>query len=1241
MPKLGSVLGATRGGHKDAANSGRGGRTRGTGAIGSKSQSNRGATRGRGRGQARGGQSTASDAGVSGGKESGFGAPSSNSPFAAIKNDTAAISSPFGGPQNSSGFGKPSPNPGIIASNGFGAPSFAHQPIGNSVQSAKDPRHKVASQRRVPKEETSEPTSAGTSTPVDYQERYEKLKLDRVKQRENAIKQGQMADPNQPTLLIKAITPVGTCTTMCPEFERVERIVQKMVDRAEKSLDPTTDTFEVKELKMLKRFRRSAAGYDEQLPSDIRTPNTLLQTMNYLIRHVVSGPDPLGLIHKFVWDRTRSIRNDFSVQQLTKVEDIKIAVKCLERIARFHIVSLHLLSSPDNEEQFDHHQEREQLNNTMLSLMHYYDDNRERMNFPNEPEFRAYYIVLAIHDQRPDVEDRVQKWPKEILQSPKVQIALELLAAANNYWEYSVVLDEMRPNAISQGFYNRFFNLVDSPSVSYLMGCVAEIYFNNVRQTAIRSIWKAYCRVPTSQQNRNEEWTITELTRVLYFDDESQAEEFCEEQGLQLLERNDGALYLNWGTSSIDTVDFAPSSQHSYSDKYVEVKRGGRTLAAIILGLNIKQAAARGMIDVSFLPTNDYDTPIEEDENELFVTQEDTPMHQEPPTLFQIPRASLQPTTEVVAPQVTSKGPFEAFQPPAAPVTTQATTAPNIFSSSGPAKPLFAPSSLFAPFSDTSIEKPSSPFHTPTPTSIPFQGTASTNPPKPLFSWPASTQSTSTTSSTLSTTTTEPPKTNFSWPAASQSSGPVFKAPEPAAPITEPKPSPLFRQSPFSTQEAAPEVVPAVTSSEAPNLLFSFPPSSQPSKIEVKAPGISTTTQASESLLNKTPSPFAFQPPSFSTTSNIFKPAQESIFSKLPPQKSPITITPTEIPPPTNTSKPLFSSQPDKQSPSAEAELATSPKPQVASQSLFPFGPPAADADLAANGQQEQATEVDQETEVQSEQEQAPVDEFVAKSPLPKAEAFSKSESFIDESSASRRSWIETLRQSAIQNRASKAGKKRPLEIEKDEALQAREEISPLIDEPQVHGQHDEETPKPKRAAHQKQKKTSLALASIAPLPTLPILERVKELTKAKPPRDDETVSSRTSQIDEDEMILSAARIAAEQLKNGPRLFDGSSDYTSYTHPFRSSTFGRSVNSDSHLLSSLSSSVSSSSPYARVNGYDVALAPETPLGLGRTLSRTEQRLRLTGGKGLAYKPLQLTPEKATSSKQSNKKRSLT
>jgi hypothetical protein len=289
---------------------------------------------------------------------------------------------------------------------------------------------------------------------------------------------------------------------------------------------------------------------------------------------------------------------------------------------------------------------------------------------------------------------------------------------------------------------------------------------------------------------------------------------------------------------------------------------------------------------------------------------------------------------------------------------------------------------------------------------------------------------------------------------------------------------------------------------------------------------------------------------------------------------------------------------------------------------------------LATNGQQEQTSEED---EVQSEQEEAPVDDLNEESRSTSVDTFSKSESAIDESLTSRRSWIEVLRKSALENRASKGNKKRPLEVENDEALQAQEEVSALIDEPQEPVHRDEEVPKPKRA-HRKQKK-SLALASIAPLPTLPILEQVKKLTEAKGPIEDETVSSRTSLIDEDEMLLSAARIAAEQLKSGPRLLDRTTDYL-YTDPFRSSTFGRSVHSESRLSSSLSSSMSGSSPYARVNGYDVALAPETPLGLGRTLSRTEQRLRLTGGKGLAYKPLQLTPEKATSSKKSTKKRSL-
>jgi hypothetical protein len=38
-----------------------------------------------------------------------------------------------------------------------------------------------------------------------------------------------MQDPDKPRALAEAITPAGTCPDMCPEFERVERVVQKDV----------------------------------------------------------------------------------------------------------------------------------------------------------------------------------------------------------------------------------------------------------------------------------------------------------------------------------------------------------------------------------------------------------------------------------------------------------------------------------------------------------------------------------------------------------------------------------------------------------------------------------------------------------------------------------------------------------------------------------------------------------------------------------------------------------------------------------------------------------------------------------------------------------------------------------------------------------------------------------------------------------------------------------------------------
>lgn len=149
--------------------------------------------------------------------------------------------------------------------------------------------------------------------------------------------------------------------------------------------------------------------------------------------------------------------------------------------------------------------------------------------------------------------------------------------------------------------------------------------------------------------------------------------------------------------------------------------------------------------------------------------------------------------------------------------------------------------------------------------------------------------------------------------------------------------------------------------------------------------------------------------------------------------------------------------------------------------------------------------------------------------------------------------------------------------------------------------------------------RSSLALYSIKSLPTLPILEKTEQLLATKPAARLEPQPKAPSLIDQDELLLSAARIAAETLRSGPKIFD--------IMPPEPNSLRSSLGHSSSLPSSQQHSRSQSPLQTNVNGYDVAFAPETDLGLGRSLSRTEQRIRRTGGRGLAYKPLNFTPEK--------------
>ena len=64
---------------------------------------------------------------------------------------------------------------------------------------------------------------------------------------------------------------VGTCMDMCPEYERVEREVQKELDRFE--VVPGTQQADAR--LTVKIYRRPAAGRELPLPEEVRPPAVL------------------------------------------------------------------------------------------------------------------------------------------------------------------------------------------------------------------------------------------------------------------------------------------------------------------------------------------------------------------------------------------------------------------------------------------------------------------------------------------------------------------------------------------------------------------------------------------------------------------------------------------------------------------------------------------------------------------------------------------------------------------------------------------------------------------------------------------------------------------------------------------------------------------------------------------------------------------------------------------------------
>ncbi|KAI1327722.1 hypothetical protein F5Y16DRAFT_370793 [Xylariaceae sp. FL0255] len=525
------------------------------------------------------------------------------------------------------------------------------------------------------------PVNPGSSPQRNEMEAFrESYKAYREKVRKSLIRAGLIDDPDQRRTLAQALDFRGISDDMCPEWERITRIVEFDTRNPEKQYDESGELVVIPSL-MVKRLARSAAGQDAPLPMDVRSFATLRRTLDYLIDDLIPADDDLPAKHNFLWDRTRAIRIDLSVQKYNLTPDERTdLVYCLETIARFHVTSLHLLSQDGfAAEDFSEQQEIEQLGKTLMSLKELYDDCVEQgIECPNEAEFRGYYVVFNAHN--PSTKETVEGWGLRLWNTNEIRTAMCLVESIQNTWSLQGPLSPYAPTDLALSAAAIFFTMVSSPQISYTMACFAEIHFNSVRKSMLQVIKKSYSR----PRDGPKDITPAFLKDRLRFDSEQDAIDYADKFGFQF--GNDGAnkyLILNSRQAMEDA-----RIRHPFSQSLVECKRSGHSLPDIIRKTVFQVIEEQPQVNNDeeerlFVSESDG---VSVDAADSRVPDSDTESLNSPP-----------PATNPVA--TDSKPPSSPFTPPT-PHPTHAAASPSIFGQSG-LQPL--------PSGESVIAKPSTP----------------------------------------------------------------------------------------------------------------------------------------------------------------------------------------------------------------------------------------------------------------------------------------------------------------------------------------------------------------------------------------------------------------------------------------------------------------------------------------------------------------------------------------------------
>ncbi|KAL2622389.1 hypothetical protein R1flu_002594 [Riccia fluitans] len=297
---------------------------------------------------------------------------------------------------------------------------------------------------------------------------------------------------------------VGTCADMCPVKERLQRERLRdlaVFERVNGDLKRTS-----KEL-AVKKFCRTVVA-SELSQSDIRPLPVLWRTLQYLLGLLDDPEFSFDIVHNFLFDRTRAIRQELGMQRIRDLQSVTIH----EEVVRFHILSQHELLELNRQrsKQIDTHLNLQQLSKSLYSLLNLYTTlggGEHEAQLENEAEFYAYFVLLNLGNHGQFQAESLSLWlpsvPSRVLRSPPVQFARKVLRCYR-----------------SNNFVG-FFRLVKE--ATYLQACLMELSFDTLRATSLAMLNVA--------EYKHHPFPLVELGELLLLE-ETQVEELCIYYGL-------------------------------------------------------------------------------------------------------------------------------------------------------------------------------------------------------------------------------------------------------------------------------------------------------------------------------------------------------------------------------------------------------------------------------------------------------------------------------------------------------------------------------------------------------------------------------------------------------------------------------------------------------------------------------------------------------------------------------------